>query len=116
MDMNIQLIKVIGKGNMDELCNFNPVHVKKYFGSCVGGEVSTVIEASLGAGGSSNGPAVGIQAGICTAGFGTVINGILLSTAAWYVNPPRRPVSSSSNSFLLQQEVASLLSSQARIP
>jgi hypothetical protein len=96
MDMNIQLITVIGKGNMDELCGFNPIHVEKFFGSCFGGEVNTVIKTSLGPGAAPTGQ-------LWASKLDSVLQAlVLISMAAWYVIAHRRSVNSSSNSSLLR--------------
>jgi amidase len=67
---------VIGKANLDTMCFFGGG--EHYHGSDMG-EVKAAFETSLGPGGSSNGSAVGITAGFCTASFGSDVNGSLVS-------------------------------------
>jgi amidase len=67
---------VIGKANMNTMCGYGMK--EGYWGSDMG-EVKSAFETSEGPGGSSNGSAVGITAGFCTASFGSDVNGSLVS-------------------------------------
>jgi amidase len=72
----VGLMAVIGKASMDTMCGYGTK--EGYKGSDLG-EVKSAFETSLGPGGSSNGSAVGITAGFCTASFGSDVNGSLVS-------------------------------------
>ena len=63
---------------MDTMCGYDVT--EKYHGSDMG-EVKSALMKSVGPGGSSNGSAVGVTAGFCTASFGSDIVCSLVSAS-----------------------------------